>query len=304
MSKQTPSWLIIACFAAIYIIWGSTYLAIGFAVQTIPPHIMAGARFLLAGVLMYTFLRVRGVPSPALIHWRSAFIVGLLLLALGNGSVSWAEETVPTGLAALIVAIVPLWMVLFDWLRPGGTRPPAAIFLGVGLGLVGMFLLIGPSSLGLGKPLDPFGVTVLISASIAWALGSIYSRHAPMPPSHLLGTGMEMLLGGALLWLMAIPLGEWSTFNPAAVSMRSWVSLLYLFIFGSLIAFSAYVFLLKVSTPARVSTYAFVNPVVAVFLGWTIAGETISFSTVVASVVIVIAVAIITIYQLKPGPRR
>src|SRR4249919_3454193 len=136
MSKPTPSWLIIACFAAIYLIWGSTYLAIGFAVQTIPPHIMAGARFLLAGVLMFTFLRLRGVPSPALIHWRSAFIVGLLLLALGNGSVSWAEETVPTGLAALIVAIVPLWMVLFDWLRPGGSRPPAAIFLGVGLGLV------------------------------------------------------------------------------------------------------------------------------------------------------------------------
>lgn len=301
MNHKTPSrGLVIVSFATIYLIWGSTYLGIAFAVQTIPPHIVAAIRFLIAGAVMFGFLRWRGVPAPRMIHWRTALIVGILLLGLGNGSVSWAETMVPSGLAALMIAIVPLWMVLMDWLRPGGTRPQGGVFWGIALGLGGMALLIGPAALGLDQPLNYVGVAILLTASLAWSLGSIYSRHADIPESPLMLTAMEMLMGGVFLVVMAFALGEFKGFELGQVSPLSLIALAYLTIIGSLVAFSAYVFLLQVSTPAKVSTYAYVNPVVAVFLGWTLNGEQITPLTLAASAIIIAGVAIITFFNTRP----
>lgn len=302
-ARPAPRWLVLAAFAAIYLIWGSTYLGIGLAVKTIPPHIMAGARFVVSGGILFAVLFARGERVPPLAYWRSALVIGVLLLGLGNGSVSWAEKTVPSGLAALLIAVVPLWMVLFEWLRPGGIRPRRGVFAGIGLGLVGMVLLIGPSSLGLDRPLDPFGLVILLSASISWSLGSIYARHARVPESPLMLTAMEMLTGGAFLLLMGLPLGEWQTFSPANVSTTSLVALVYLTLSGSLLGFTAYVYLLQVSTPAKVATYAYVNPVVAVFLGWALNGEQVSWLTLLASGIIVAAVALITYVQTRPRSR-
>lgn len=303
-NKSAPRWLVILAFAAIYLIWGSTYLGIGIAVKTIPPHIMAALRFLISGAVLYTVMRLRGAAAPKLIHWRSALIIGVLLLALGNGSVSWAETMVPTGLASLLIAVVPLWMVLLEWLRPNGIKPHPSVFAGIGLGLVGMFLLIGPSALGLDRPLNFVGVAILMSASIAWAFGSIYSRHADLPESPLMLTGMEMLMGGVFLVGMSVVLGEWQNFQFAQVTTVSWLALVYLIVIGAFLGFSAYVFLLQVSTPAKVSTYAYVNPVVAVFLGWAVNGETITPITLIASAIIIAGVAVITYFNTRPQARR
>lgn len=303
-NKTAPRWLVLVAFAAIYLIWGSTYLGIGLAVQSMPPHIMTGIRFLISGAILYGFMRWRGVPTPKRVHWRSALIVGIFLLGLGNGSVSWAETMVPTGLAALIIAITPLWMVLMEWLRPGGIKPRVGVFAGIALGLVGIALLIGPAALGLDRPLNLIGVAIILSASLCWAFGSIYSRHAQLPESPLLLTGMEMLLGGVFLLGMSVALGQWNNFHFAQVTTVSWLALLYLILIGSLLGFTAYVFLLQVSTPAKVSTYAYVNPVVAVFLGWALNGEQITPNMLIASAVIVAGVAIITFFNTRPQPKR
>lgn len=302
-NKLAPRWLVIAAFAAIYIIWGSTYLGISFAVQTIPPHIMVGVRFIIGGTIMFAILRWRGVPMPKMLHWRSALIVGILLLGLGNGSVSWAETMVPTGLASLMIAVVPLWMVLMDWARPGGTKPKGGVFLGIALGLVGMVLLIGPAALGLDRPLNYTGVAIMVLASVSWSLGSIYSRHAAIPDNPLMLTAMEMLTGGVFLMAMAFVLGEYNGFEVSQVSTLSIAALIYLILFGSFIGFTAYVFLLQVSTPAKVSTYAYVNPIVAIFLGWSLNGEEITLITLAASGIVLAGVAIITFFNTRPQPK-
>lgn len=301
-NKTAPRGLVLLAFAAIYLIWGSTYLGIGYAVQTMPPHIMAGCRFVISGIVLYAFMRWRGVTPPKLIHWRSALIVGVFLLGLGNGSVAWAETMVPTGLAALFVAITPLWMVLLDWARPGGVRPRPATFVGVGMGIVGMFILVGPSALGLGSPINLVGIAILILATFSWAVGSIYSRQAQLPDSPLLLTGMEMMLGGVFLLGMSVALGEWNGFSFAQVTTASWLGFLYLILIGSFLGFTAYVFLLGVTTPAKLSTYAYVNPVVAVFLGWALLSEPITLITLVASAIIIAGVGVITYFNSRPIP--
>jgi drug/metabolite transporter (DMT)-like permease len=303
-NRTAPRWLVALAFAAIYIIWGSTYLGIGFAVQSMPPHIMAGVRFIISGAILYLFLRWRGQPAPKLIHWRSALIIGIFLLGLGNGSVAWAETTIPTGLAALLTAVVPLWMVVLDWIRPNGIKPRTTVFAGIALGLVGMILLVGPSALGLDKPINLIGVLILMSGTISWAIGSIYSRQAPLPESPLLLTGMEMLLGGIFLIGMSLVLGEWNGFSFAQVTTVSWLALVYLIVIGSFLGFTAYVFLLQVTSPAKVSTYAYVNPIVAVFLGWTLNGEQISWLTIIASAVILAGVALITYFNSRAQSGR
>jgi len=283
-----------AAFAAVYIIWGSTYLAIRYAVETLPPFLMAGTRFLIAGAVLYAWQRFRGVDRPKRVHWRSAAIVGGLLLLGGNGGVVWAEQTVPSGVTALLITTVPIWMVLLEWLRRDGVRPDGAVVAGVLLGFVGVVVLVWSDDLGGGVPLNHVGAMVLVLASLSWSVGSIYSRSAPLPDSPLIFTAMEMLCGGGLLAAAGLLSGETGRVVAANISLRSMLSLGYLIVFGSLIAFSCYMWLLKVSTPARVSTYAFVNPVVAVLLGVTAAGEPFGARTVVASVVIVTAVVLIT----------
>ncbi|QHL87028.1 EamA family transporter [Nibribacter ruber] len=301
MSKQNTSggpaapagWLKIAAFAAIYIIWGSTYLAIVFAIDTLPPFLMAGLRFLLAGALLFTFARLRGDTAPAPIHWRSTFIIGGLLLLVGNGAVVWAEQHVASGIAALLVTTEPLWIVALQWAGKEKNKPKKAVLLGMLLGIVGMLVLVSPWKSTGDIALGPC-VLIFFSAG-AWALGSLYSNKAPLPSSQVLTTGMQMLCGGALLLLAGTVAGEWQTTQWSAVSQQSWLAFGYLVVFGSLIAFTAYSWLTRVAPPAQVSTYAYVNPVIAVFLGWALANEEITAQTLVATALLVTAVVIITL---------
>ncbi len=293
------SWVILA-FAAVYLIWGSTYLAIRFAIETLPPFLMAGTRFVIAGGLLYGWARWRGAGKPARTHWWAAVIVGGLLLLGGNGSVVWAQLRVPSGVAALLVALVPCWMVLLDWLRPGGTRPAPQVFLGLLLGLVGLAWLIGPDAIMGGGRVDLVGAAVLAFASLSWAAGSIFSRHLPTASPPLLTIGMQQLAGGACLLAFAALAGDFGRLDLAAVSTRSSLALVYLVAFGSIIGFSAYMWLLRVSTPARVSTYAYVNPVVAVLLGWGLADEALTARIGVAAAVIIAGVALITLAPRRP----
>jgi drug/metabolite transporter (DMT)-like permease len=285
---------LVLAFAALYVVWGSTYLAIKIAIETLPPFLMAGTRFLLAGALMYAWARIRGAARPTAANWRSAAVVGVLLLLGGNGSVVWAEQSVPSGVAALLVAMLPLWMVLIEALRPNGSRPTRQVVVGLALGLGGLLLLLGPGAVAGGGHVDPVGAAVLILASVWWASGSLYSRTAPLPGSPQLATGMQMLAGGLVLTLVGVGAGEAGRVDLAAASIRSVAALAYLVFFGSIVAFTAYIWLLRVTTPARVSTYAYVNPVVAVLLGWGLGGETVTPLMLVAGAVIVLSVVIIT----------
>ncbi|MDT8305164.1 MAG: EamA family transporter [Anaerolineae bacterium] len=303
MSARTK--LIIA-FAAVYTIWGSTYLAIRLSVETIPPFLMAGARFLLAGALMTGLARARGAQMPTWRQWRSTLIVGFLLLVGGNGALTWAEQEVPSGLASLLVATVPLWMVLLDWARPAGLRPNSRVFAGLALGMVGLAVLVGPElSAGLAPGSGPgptaTGIAAILFGSFSWAAGSIYSRGAEMPKAPLLGVGLEMLNAGVLLLLISLLSGDAASLVPADVSTRSFLAYLYLVFIGALVGYTAYIYLLGHTTAAKVSTYAYVNPVVAVFLGWLLIGEEVTLRTLAGAAIIVIAVALIS---LTRAPRR
>ncbi len=282
-------------FAIVYVVWGSTYLAIRFAIETLPPFLMASGRFLVAGAMLYAWSRLLGgAARPTRAQWRATAVVGLLLLLGGNGLVVWAEQRVPSGIAALVVGIVPCFMVLLDWLRPGGVRPTPRVVTGLVLGLGGLVWLVGPDTVMGGGRVDFLGAVALVLASLSWAVGSIYSRHTPMP-SPFLSSGMQMLAGGGALLVLGVALGEPWAFDAAAVTARSVLGWVYLIVFGSIVGFSAYIWLLRASTPARVSTYAYVNPIVAVFLGWLLADEPLTARTLVAAAIIVSGVVLITL---------
>jgi len=262
-------------------------------VESFPPLILAGMRHFSVGLVLYPLLRWRTGIRPTAEQWRTAAISGVLLLSVGNGGVCWAEQTVPSGIAALLVATVTLWMVIVDWIRPGGHKPSARILFGVVMGFVGMAILVGPARLGHSGRVDPVGAGILILASLAWACGSLYSKHGTLPSSPMLGVAMQGLCGGAALWLAALVSGEAANFHPIAASWRSWVAVGYLFLFGSCIGFTAYLYILKKSTAARVGTYAFVNPIVALFIGRLLGGEALSQRTLLAAAVILTAVVLV-----------
>jgi len=287
------STLVIIAFGLVYVVWGSTYLAIRVGIESFPPLLLAGSRHLLTGLILYPILRWKTGVRPTAAHWRMSFITGSLLLFIGNGGVCLAERTVPSGVTALLVATVSLWMVLVDWLRPGGTRPGPRVVAGLLLGFGGLALLVGPKNLGGSGRVDPFGVGILVIASLAWASGSVYSKHAGGPGSPLLGVAMQSLAGGVCLWIAGIVSGEVGALHLRAISVRSWVALGYLIAFGSMVGFTAYIYILKKSTATRVATYAFVNPVVALFLGWLLVGESITLRTVIAAAVILTAVLLV-----------
>ncbi|HTZ48597.1 MAG TPA: EamA family transporter [Verrucomicrobiae bacterium] len=285
--------LVLFCFAVVYLVWGSTFYAIRLGIQSFPPHLLAGFRYLFAGAVVYPVLRATTKETPTWPQWRTTLIAGALLFCIGNGTVSWSELRVPSGIAALLVATVSLWMVLVDWLRPGGVRPPPRVIAGFFLGFAGMALLVGPKHLGNSERIDPIGAFALIAASLAWAIGSIYLRHHPLPRSPLLGAGMQMLCGGLLLCFTSLAIGETRHFHFADVTLRSWIALLYLTAFGTGLGFSAYAYILRHSTASRVATYAFVNPVVALFLGWLLAAEPLTLRTALASGIILTAVLLV-----------
>lgn len=285
-----------AALIIVYIFWGSTYLAIRFAVESLPPFTMAATRFLVAGSVLYVFMRLKGTEAPRPRQWLTTGVMGVLLLVSGNGLLSWAEQTVPSGVAALLIGATPLWMVLIDWLRPGGLRPDRRVLIGVLAGFAGIAWLISPSDfLGASEEIDLIGGATVLFASISWAFGSIYGRDrkAELPESPLLSTAMEMLAGGVVLLALGGLLGEWSRIEFATVPLRSFAGLGYLIIFGSLIAYSAYTWLLRVAPMPLVSTYAYVNPLVAVFIGYLLAREPLSVRVIGAAVIILGSVFII-----------
>ena len=291
--KHRTSSLVLIAFGLVYVVWGSTYLAIRVGIESFPPLLLAGTRHLLTGLVLYLILRWKSGVRPTAAHWRTAAITGVLLLFVGNGGVCVAEKTVPSGIAALLVATVSLWMVLVDWLRPGGTRPVARVIAGLIIGFGGLALLVGPKNLGGSARVDPAGVAILVVASLAWASGSVYSKHAPSVSSPLLGAAMQSFSGGVALWIAGLITGEVRTLHWSAISARSWFALAYLIAFGSMIGFTAYVYILKKSTATRVATYAFVNPVVALFLGWLLLGEPITLRTGIAAAVILTSVVLV-----------
>ena len=296
-----PAWKVIVAFAAIYLIWGSTYLAIRFAIETLPPFSMAAVRFTVAGGILYAIARPR-TQRPTRLNWVAAGVVGTLLLAGGNGAVVWAEQWIPSGLTALIVGTVPLWMVLFDWLFAGAPRPSKVLVAGLVWGLCGVGLLLTSTEMGAQSREGLWGGIAVLGAAVSWAAGSIYARHASLPRSPLLATAMQMIVGGLVLALVAAIAGEGGQLHLSAFSMKSILALAYLIVFGALVAFTAYIWLLRVSTPARVSTYAYVNPAVAVLLGWLLANERLDARAALAVLIILSAVALVS---MKGGdPRR
>jgi drug/metabolite transporter (DMT)-like permease len=280
-----------AALVAVYIVWGSTYLAIRVTIRTIPPLLSASIRFLIAGGILYLLTARRGAAGdrPRAIHWRAAFIIGAAMLFGGNGLVSIAEQRVPSGLAALILASIPLWMVVIRALVLR-ERVRWVEVAGLVVGFGGIVLLADPFGAG---GADLVGVATLLVAALCWAGGSLYARRAPLPARPLVGTAMEMLAGGVVLGVVATATGEWGGFDPGAVSVQSLLGLGFLILFGSLVGFASYVWLLRVTSTSLVSTYAYVNPVVAVLLGWAILGETVTARTGIAGAVIVAAVALI-----------
>jgi drug/metabolite transporter (DMT)-like permease len=293
-SSNPPRILLLSAFVAIYVIWGSTYLAIRVAVETLPPFLMAACRFLVAGSLLMVWLRIAGAPWPAAQTWRNAAIVGTLLLVGGNGLVVWAEQSVTSSLTALLIALAPVWFALLEWVRPGGSAPGLKTSVGILVGFAGVMLLLSGENVNGTATVPPLGIAAILVAGMCWAAGSLVSKHCSRVESPWMNAAAQMVCGGAGLLLIGSILGEWPEVQFGRFSSNSLWALAYLIVVGSWIGFSAYVWLLKVSTPARVSTYAYVNPVIAVFLGWVWLDEPVGARVFWAALVIVLGVAIIT----------
>jgi drug/metabolite transporter (DMT)-like permease len=298
---------LIAGFAAIYLIWGSTYLGIRIAVESMPAFLMAGVRFLVAGGIVAAFIALtRGFKATAR-QWRDNALIGGFLCLGGNGLVSWAEEKVPSGIATLIISAGPVFIVLMDWAilawsKDGsrGSRPTVLTFAGLALGFAGLAILVGPDVLATGvNGLDPWRLLGLLGATFFWGVGMMIMRYTRDPAEPFTASGIQMICGSGWLLLVSLATGEWSRFDPAAMTGRSVLAWSYLVIFGSLVGFSTFTWLMKHSTPAKVSTYAYVNPVVAVFLGWFVLQETVSPRIFVAAAIIIAGVALITVAKNK-----
>src|SRR5215468_9142343 len=294
--------LVMIAFAALYVIWGSTYLGIRFSIETIPPFLMAGARFILAGLIMYAIAWSQGIGKSNWRNWRTSLIIGACLLLGGNGGVTISEQYIDSGLAALIVAIVPIYIVLLGWVTKMAPRPTPIMWMGLAGGFVGVGILFGPGlhlhSLGGRNPV--IGISILLVTSFIWSAGSLYSRAAKHAPSPFLTAAQQMICGGLLLLIVGGITGELPRFHLSSISVRSLGAFVYLILIGAVVGYTAYIWLLRHCDPARVATYAYVNPIVAVLLGTFFAGETVTARMLVAAVLIIGSVAlIITAQQLR-----
>jgi len=297
MGVEPPSRIkLLLAFAAIYVLWGSTYLAIRLAIDTIPPFLMAGVRFLIAGSVLYALSTRQPGPRPTGRHWRNAVAAAIPLFVIGNGGVTWAEQAIPSGAAALVIATLPAWLLLLDWAYGGRTGPRWIEVLGIGFGLTGVATLSAPGGI------DPVGVAVLLVAAVAWAIGSLFNRYAHLPASPVLTSGMQMLAGGVIMVTIGLALGEGERLDLGSVSGRSIAAVLYL-VAVAVVALPAYNWLLSVTSPALVGTYAFVNPVVAVLLGWAALGEAVSGRTTLAAALVVFGVMLLVWPRRRPAPR-
>jgi drug/metabolite transporter (DMT)-like permease len=294
-SHRLPSQTqLVLAFAAIYLIWGSTYLGIRYAVESIPPLLMMGTRHLVAGILVYGWARRHGQPSPPPVEWWCASLAGALLFLGGHGVLAWAEQTIASGLAALLCATLPLWTVLLVWIQRSERNLGWKVWWGILLGFAGVVLLVAPDGLRSRERLNLPGACAAVFSALVWAVGTLYTRRARLPASTVLSAAMQMITGGALLLLLGAAMGEGGRLHLPAVSLRSALALAYLIVFGSIVAFTAFTWLVAVSRPALVSTYAYVNPVIAVLLGWALAGERVGIRMVIATVVIVASVILVS----------
>jgi len=290
--------------AAVYLGWGSTYLAIRFAVETIPPFFLGGVRFLVAGVIVFLWLRARGAPMPGRVEWKVALISGSLMITAGNGLINWSGQFIPSSLIALLVAPVPLWLVAIARFGPDQESPGRSEMLGLFSGLLGVVVLLGGSDAKIGLGNATAGLVLLASlavilASIIWSFGSLYIRRTQLPQSALYMSSITMIAGGAMQLLVSVGTGELGRLSPSNISAASWGSLAYLIVVGSIISFSAYSWLLRVVRPALAGTYAYVNPVVALFLGWWLANETMTVPMLFGTLIIVLAVSLVQ--RNRPG---
>ncbi len=296
--------LILAALLVVYVVWGSTYLAIRFAVETLPPFLMAGSRFLLSGLILLVLAGGEARRAATWKQFRGAGISGCLMLVGGNGLVCWAEQYVPSGTAALLISTTPIWFALLDWLIFRGPRPGALVVLGIAVGTAGVYVLLGPTNAADGQQVPVGGAAALLAACAFWAFGSLYSRGAELPPSVFLSTAMQMLAASVLFLALASVAGEWSRLSLAQAALRSWLSLAYLITFGSILAFTCYGWLLRNASPALVSTYAYVNPLVAVVLGGVLGGEALTTGVMLGAAIIIASVMIITLASRKRQGKR
>ncbi len=291
---------IVSAFAALYLIWGSTYLGILFAIQSIPPFLMAGARFLLAGLVMFAIARTQGPLRSTWAEWRTSLIVGACLLLGGNGGVTLSEKFIESGLASLIVATVPIYITLLGWLSGMTPRPAPIVWVGLAGGFLGVAILLGPALRFSGSGRPAIGMSILLLSSFIWSAGSLYSRTVKHAASPFLGAAQQMFCGGLLLMLVGSFVGEPRNFHPGNITALSLGAFAYLVLIGAIVGYTAYFWLLRHCDPAKVATYAYVNPIVAVLLGALFAHETVTLRTLLAAASIIGSVAlIITVQQLK-----
>jgi len=293
---RPPAWKTVLAFSIIYFVWGSTFLAIRVGVREVPPFLLASMRFLVAGVVLYGWMRLNGTPSPSRREWASASLLAVCIFVLDYGLVFWAEQRVPSGIAAVMLATIPVFMALSEILFLRTQRLTFRLALALLIGLGGVSVLVSRSlSLSLGEvPIDPRGAVALVVAAMSWSIASALTRKLPLPDSKAMSSGAQMLAGGILLALTAAILGEFRGFHIQAVSRGAWFALAYLIVAGSIVAFTAYVWLIHHESPTKVGTYAYVNPIVAVIVGYFLGGETVGPRTLLGTLLVLVSVVVIT----------
>ena len=294
-----PAWKTLLAFAIIYFVWGSTFLAIRVGVREVPPFVLAAMRFLVAGLVLYGWMIVQGERSPSGRQWVSAFLLALLIFVLDYGLLFWAEQRVPSGIAAVMMTTIPVFIALLEIIFLRTQRLTGGLALALLIGIVGVAVLMSHSFHLGGTPIDREGAVALLIAAISWSLSSVLTRKLPLPPSKVMSSGAQMLAGGVLLTVTAAALGEFRSFAPSAVSRAAWLSLLYLIVAGSILGFTAYVWLIHHESPTKVGTYAYVNPVVAVLVGYFLGGETLGLRTILGTLFVLISVVLITTSPVK-----
>jgi drug/metabolite transporter (DMT)-like permease len=297
--NHRPAWKTLSAFAIIYFVWGSTFLAIRIGVHEVPPFLFAAMRFLVAGLVLYGWMIAKGERSPSVRQWRSAIFLALLIFVFDYGVLFWAEQRVPSGIAAVMMATIPVFMALSEIILLRTQKLTVRLALALLIGIGGVAVLMSRSFHLGGAPVDRAGAVALIFASISWSIASVLTRRLPLPMSKAMSSGAQMLAGGVLLTLAAAALGEFRHFDPLAVSRAAWFSLLYLIVAGSIIGFTAYLWLLHHESPTKVGTYAYVNPVVAVLVGYFLGGETLGLRTILGTLFVLISVVVITTTRSK-----
>ncbi len=294
-----PVWKTWLAFAIIYFVWGSTFLAIRIGVREVPPFLLAAMRFFIAGLVLYLWMNARGERSPSRREWSSAFLLAFLIFVLDYGLLFWAEQRVPSGIAAVMMATIPIFMALSEIILLKTQKLTARLGLALTVGIGGVAVLMSHSSNLGGVPIDRAGAVALIIASLSWSISSALTRKLPLPPSKIMSSGAQMFAGGVLLAITAAALGEFRNFRPGAVSSGAWLSLLYLIVAGSIIGFTAYVWLIHHESPTKVGTYAYVNPVVAVLVGYFLGGESLGLRTILGTLFVLVSVVVITTIRVQ-----